>query len=304
MELRKRIRKVLSSIQNEILGKEEEIELLMVAFLAGGHILIEDLPGLGKTSVAKSMARSLGLTFRRIQGSSDLMPADILGVHIFNPSTREFELHEGPAFAQLVLFDEMNRTPPRTQSALLQVMAEHQITIDQKTYILKEPYFVIGTQNPLSSDGTYHLPDSQLDRFSLRISLGYPPREHEMRLLSGEDIPSTATDLSSEELVEARQLVRQVGADPRLMNYILDIAHETRNDGRLDHGISVRGTRELLALSQSRAWLKERDYITPDDIQILAPYALGHRILAPGIGSRSLQEEYIMNLLDAMPLPL
>ena len=296
-------RQFISEIEKEILGKSSEIEMVLIAFLAGGHVLLEDLPGMGKTSLAKIISKVFQLKFRRIQGSADLLPNDILGVNIFNAKTREFELREGPVFSEILLFDEMNRTPPRTQSALLQVMAEKSVTIDQSTYILDDPFFVLGTQNPSNSEGTYRLPDSQMDRFSLRLTLGYPDYCFEQRILTRQKLNPVTKSFSREQIKELQSLVEEVHVDGKIIKYILDLIHKTRSDRRLIHGISVRGSQELHRLCKARAVFHNRDYVIPEDVKVLSPFALSHRILSYQFENRIAQENYIYELLESISIP-
>ena len=277
--------------------------MVLIAFLAGGHVLLEDLPGMGKTSLAKIISKVFQLKFRRIQGSADLLPNDILGVNIFNAKTREFELREGPVFSEILLFDEMNRTPPRTQSALLQVMAEKSVTIDQSTYILDDPFFVLGTQNPSNSEGTYRLPDSQMDRFSLRLTLGYPDYCFEQRILTRQKLNPVTKSFSREQIKELQSLVEEVHVDGKIIKYILDLIHKTRSDRRLIHGISVRGSQELHRLCKARAVFHNRDYVIPEDVKVLSPFALSHRILSYQFENRIAQENYIYELLESISIP-
>jgi len=296
-------RQFISEIEKQILGKSSEIEMVLIAFLAGGHVLLEDLPGMGKTSLAKIISKVFQLKFRRIQGSSDLLPNDILGVNIFNAKTREFELREGPVFSEILLFDEMNRTPPRTQSALLQVMAEQSVTIDQSTYLLKDPFFVVGTQNPSNSDGTYRLPDSQMDRFSLRLTLGYPDYDFEKQILTRQELNPITNSFSRDQIIQLQSLVEGIHVDEKIIKYILDIVHETRSDRRLIHGVSVRGSQELHRLCRARALFHSRDYVIPEDVKVLAPFTLSHRILSYQFEERLAQENYICELLESIPIP-
>ena len=293
----------ISEIEKVILGKSLEIQLILIAFIAGGHVLLEDLPGMGKTSLAKMISKVFQLKFRRIQGSADLLPNDILGVNIFNTKTREFELREGPVFSEILLFDEMNRTPPRTQSALLQVMAEQSVTIDQATYVLNDPFFVLGTQNPINSDGTYRLPDSQMDRFSLRLTLGYPNYAFEKQILTRQRSNPTIKSFSKQEVIKLQSLVDKVYVDDKILNYILDLIHKTRSDKRLINGISVRGSQELHRLCQARAVFHNRDYVIPEDVKVLAPYVLSHRILSYQFEEREAQENYVHELLESVSIP-
>jgi len=299
------IQKVLEAIESQIVGKRQEIELLLTAFFGKGHVLLEDLPGMGKTSLAKALANCFELDFKRVQGSTDLLPSDILGVNIFNPKSHEFEFHQGPVFTEILLFDEMNRTPPKTQSALLQVMAEYQVTIDQSTFELKQPFFVLGTQNPSSSDGTYRLPDSQLDRFSLRLSLGYPEEEFERLILQGKLGSSKGSGvLRREQIQEIQSQIAKVQVDDKIIDYVLALVMRTRKDSRLIHGVSVRGSQEMIQMSRSKAFLEGRDYVIPEDIKSLAPYVFSHRILSYEFQDRLAQEAYIEELLDQVPVLL
>lgn len=297
------IQTIIKEIGYEIVGKEEEISLILIAFFARGHVLIEDLPGLGKTSLAKAISKVVHLDFNRIQGSTDLLPSDIVGVNIFNPSESSFELHKGPIFTQVLLFDEMNRTPPKTQSALLQVMAENQVTIDQETYDVKTPFFVIGTQNPVSSDGTYRLPDSQLDRFSVRLSLGYPQKAQEKNIILGQLQEHTYNHISLEDILEIQLLADKVHVDPSIVDYLLEIVEITREDNSLSHGISVRGSIEMIKLAKVRALFENRDFVIPEDIKKLAPNVLAHRILSLQLVDREAQENYIKSILEQVSIP-
>ena len=303
-EYAKRLAVLSSKIEELIVGKQKEIRLILVAFFARGHVLIEDMPGMGKTSLAKAMAQVFDLNFQRIQGSTDLLPSDILGVNIFNPKTNEFEFREGPVFSEILLFDEMNRTPPKTQSALLQVMAEKQVTIDQMTLSLDPPFFVIGTQNPASSEGTYKLPDSQLDRFSIRLSLGYPGVEFEKRILMGEIQNISSLGLAREEILKLQDEADKVFVKEEIIDYVLELVEQTRNDGRLIHGVSVRGSQEIIALGRVLAMFEGRDYVVPEDIKFLAPYVFSHRLLSYELADRVSQERYIQKLLDETRIPM
>lgn len=290
-------------IEKYIFGKSSQIELILIAFLAKGHVLLEDLPGMGKTSLAKVLSQVFDLKFRRVQGSADLLPSDILGVNIFNPRTREFELNEGPIFTEILLFDEMNRTPPKTQSALLQVMAEQTVTIDQTTYSLSSPFFVIGTQNFEGSCGTYDLPDSQLDRFSIRLSLGYPEIEFEKQILMRSVENINRQQFSREQILELQNQVASIYVDEKIIDYILEIISRTRVDERLLHGVSVRGSQELYRLCQARAVFNNRDHVIPEDVKFLAPYVLSHRISSVNLRDKVDQENYIVNLLKTVAIP-
>ncbi|MCJ8347338.1 MoxR family ATPase, partial [bacterium] len=238
-----------------------------------------------------------------IQGSTDLLPSDIVGVNIYNPSKSNFEFHHGPIFTQVLLFDEMNRTPPKTQSALLQVMAENQVTIDQDTYDVKSPFFVIGTQNPVSSDGTYRLPDSQLDRFSIRLSLGYPDKEQEKKIILGQFNQQNYNQISLAEILEIQSLADKIHVESSIVDYLLNIVEITRKDNSLSHGISVRGSIEMIKLAKVRAIFQNRDFVIPEDIKELAPYVLAHRILSLKLVDRLAQENYIRSVLEQVLIP-
>jgi MoxR-like ATPase len=296
--------KLIAQIEKQVFGKTREIRLLLTALFSGGHVLIEDLPGMGKTLLAQTLAKCCQLDFQRIQGSSDLLPADILGVNIYRQDKEGFEFHRGPVFTEVLLFDEMNRTPPKTQSALLQVMAEHEVTVDRQTYHLGDFFFVLGTQNPSISEGTYRLPDSQLDRFSLRLAIGYPEQEQEKRILLGEQEAAIESILGKQELLEIQKQVSKVKIEPRLVDYIIALAKATREDSSLTHGVSVRGTQELCRLSQCWAMLEGRDYVIPSDIRTLAPYVYSHRLQGHRVATREQQEEAVFDILSRVPSPV
>jgi len=298
------IQAVIQEIEREILGKSREIEFVLIAFFSQGHVLIEDLPGMGKTSLAKAISNAFQLDFQRVQGSTDLLPSDIIGVSIFNPKTQEFSFQEGPVFTEILLFDEMNRTPPKTQSALLQVMAEQLVTVDQQTYELKDPFFVIGTQNPSSSEGTYKLPESQLDRFSMRLSLGYPQRDFEKNILLKKENQGVCSSFSRDEILSLQKQAQEVHLDEKLIDYILSLVELTRSDPRLIHGISVRGSQELVRLAKTRAYFEGRDFIIPEDIKSLAPYVWSHRIQSLDLPDRVSQEEYILSVMNQISIPI
>lgn len=298
------IQSVIKEVEQEILGKEREIELVLIALLSGGHILIEDLPGMGKTSLAKAIAGVFQLDFQRVQGSTDLLPSDIIGVSIFNPKSQDFSFKPGPIFTEILLFDEMNRTPPKTQSALLQVMAEQAVTVDQQTYALKGPFFVIGTQNPSTSEGTYKLPESQLDRFSMRISLGYPEQSFEKKILMKFQKSTVRQRHTREEIRSIQNQITQVQVDEKIIDYVLNLVDLTRNDPRLIHGISIRGSQELIQLAKTKAYFEGRDFVIPEDIKLLAPATCAHRIQAFDLVDRLAQEEYILGILSKVKVPL
>ena len=266
-----------------VLGKTREVQLAFVALLCDGHLLIEDLPGLGKTTLAHALAATLGLGFQRVQFTSDLLPADILGVSIFDTQSRRFEFHPGPVFANVLLADEINRAPPRTQSALLEAMAEHQVTVDGTTHRLPEPFLVIATQNPVDLSGTYPLPDSQLDRFLLRLSLGYPDPAAERALLAGEDrrelIARATPVLGDEDVVRLRRAVAGVHASPALIDYVQALLARSRHAPGVRVGLSPRAGIALLRAARAHALLQGRDHATPADVQALFGAVAAHRLV-------------------------
>ncbi|MEZ0472548.1 AAA family ATPase [Luteimonas salinilitoris] len=266
-----------------LLGKAQEVRLAFVALLSDGHLLIEDLPGLGKTTLAHALAATLGLGFQRVQFTSDLLPSDIVGVSVYDAQARKFEFHPGPVFAHVLLADEINRAPPRTQSALLEAMAEHQVSIDGNTHQLPEPFFVIATQNPLDLAGTYPLPDSQLDRFLLRLSLGYPGRDAERALLSGSDrrglIAQAQPVLDAAQVVRLRRAARTVHASDALVDYVQALVERSRHHGGVRVGLSPRAGIALLQAARAYALLLGRRHVLPEDVQALFAAVAAHRLV-------------------------
>lgn len=289
-----------------LLGKQEAIRLSLACLLARGHLLIEDLPGVGKTTLAHTLARLLGLHYQRIQFTSDLLPADILGVSVFDREKQDFRFHPGPVFAQLVLADEINRATPKAQSALLEAMEEGQVTTEGETRPLPEPFFVVATQNPSHQVGTFPLPESQLDRFFMRVQIGYPPRQAERELLSGSDrramIAQQPVLLSPQRLGELQLRVEQVHVAGPLLDYCQDILDYTRNSPQFRHGLSPRAGLALLKGARAWALLQGRGQVLPEDLQAILPATVGHR-LQPA-GERSPQTDgLIRELLEAVPVP-
>jgi MoxR-like ATPase len=272
------------SIARAIFGKEDAIQLALITLLARGHLLIEDVPGVGKTTLAQALAKSFHCSFQRIQFTSDLLPSDVLGVSVYNPENREFEFRPGPIFANVVLADEINRTTPRTQSALLEAMNEAQVSMDGKTQPLPQPFFVIATQNPVEHHGTYPLPESQLDRFLMRIKMGYPSHETEREILRkriGEDpIQSLGPVADLSEVLAMQEAVSHIKVDSSLHDYALEIVNRTRKVEQLALGVSPRGTLMLQRAAQARAFLDGRDYCLPDDFKQLAVPVFAHRVVA------------------------
>ena len=276
-------KKILANVEKVVVGKRQEILLALVAYFAEGHILLEDVPGVAKTMLARAIARSVGATFKRVQCTPDLLPTDVTGASIFNPKTTQFEFRAGPIFAQIVLADEINRATPRTQAALLEAMAERRVSVDGTTYDLKPPFIVIATQNPVDHEGTFPLPEAQLDRFLIRLSLGYPAPEEEAAMLTRLQLKHPIDDLepvvTAEEMVECQQAVRSVRVDEKLCRYIVELIRHTRAHNDVLLGGSPRASLALHRASQAVAAIRGQDFITPDDVKRMAPAVLGHRII-------------------------
>jgi len=271
-----------SSLGSALRGKPEAVNLSLVCLLSGGHLLIEDVPGVGKTTLAQALARSVSCTFHRLQFTSDMLPSDVLGVTIYNAHTGAFEFKRGPIFANFLLADEINRTTPRTQSALLEAMNEQQVTIDGRSHPLPSPFMVIATQNPVEHHGTYPLPESQLDRFLMRLKIGYPEAESEREILRNPDssmAASLAAELSGEEVIELQNMVQRVTVEESLVDYMLAIVAKTRTHESLALGVSPRGSQALFRASQALALIEGRDYVIPHDIKRLAVPIFGHRVV-------------------------
>jgi MoxR-like ATPase len=275
--------RVSNNVQKVIIGKQNEIKLTLLALLCEGHLLIEDVPGVGKTMLARSIARSIGCTFRRIQFTPDMLPSDITGVSIYNQKTQEFEFRSGPVFAQIVLTDEINRATPKTQSALLEAMEERQVTVDGPTYGMARPFMVLATQNPIEYEGTFPLPEAQVDRFMMRIHLGYPLKTHETDMLTRQSDHHPIQDVdqvvSVEELVEAQKAVRTIYVDNLVKEYIVDLVNTTRDHPDIYLGASPRGSLALFSTARAWAAMEGRDFVVPDDIKLLAESTLAHRLI-------------------------
>jgi MoxR-like ATPase len=298
------------NIGQVVLGKDDVIRLIVVALLSGEHVLLEDVPGVGKTLVGKAMARSVSGEFRRIQFTPDLLPTDITGSSVFNTRTQEFSFNRGPIFANIVLADEINRATPRTQSALLEAMSERQVSIDGQTNPLPQPFMVIATQNPAEFEGTYPLPESQLDRFLLRIPVGYPAREIELQVLTshreGEPVEKLMPVLTCEQIVSLQNDVRHVNVEESINHYVLDIVEATRRCDDLHIGVSPRGALALYRASQALALVSGRNYVVPDDVKSLAVPVLAHRVISKGYlhgNQREAVEALIERLVGAIPVP-
>ena len=277
------LERLKDNLQGVIYGKSECIDVLIVSLLAGGCVLIEDVPGVGKTTVAKALAKSIDAKFRRVQFTPDLLPADILGSSIYNPVKGDFRFDPGPVFCNILLADEINRASPRTQSALLEAMNENQATIEGKRYPLPKPFMVVATENPIEFHGTYPLPEAQMDRFLVRLALGYPAAEVEVDILKShalsEPLDRIEPVLQLEQVQQIQQEVAGVHVDDGILEYIVEIVHATRRDNRLKLGLSTRGTLMMSRAARARAYFKKRDFVIPDDVLWLVPYVLPHRIL-------------------------
>jgi MoxR-like ATPase len=299
-----RVRKALARI---ILGKDEQITLALSCLLARGHLLIEDLPGLGKTMLAHSLAKTLGLGFRRIQFTSDLLPADIIGVSVFRQNSGEFEFQPGPIFSQLILADEVNRATPKAQSALLEAMEEYQVSVDGDTRPLPEPFFVVATQNPGDQIGTFPLPESQLDRFLMRIAMGYPNEASERELIAGEDrrlmLDDIAAATAPETLIELQKSVRKQNVSDPLIDYVQALVRHTRESADIDVGLSPRGAQALVAAARARSFIENHSGVYPDDIQAVFESVAGHRLKPAGSTRFRSPSELCQHVVDSVAIP-
>ncbi len=301
---------ILDELERAIVGKRDALELVLIAFLADGHVLLEDYPGLAKTLIARSFAQVTDLTFMRIQFTPDLMPSDVTGSSIFNQRSGDFEFRPGPIFTNLLLGDEINRAPPKTQAALLEAMQERQVTIEGQTNPLEPPFLVIATQNPIEYEGTYPLPEAQLDRFILRASVGYPERDDEWEILArrlerAEDEVELTQVVDSQTLLGMQRSVEQVFVSESVGRYMVDVVNATRESSRVQVGASPRGSLALLKLSRCRAAIDGRDFVTPDDVKAVAPPALSHRLmLRPELWVQRVRpEEVVVQALESVPTP-
>ena len=303
--------RLMANVGSVVLGKPEVIQRIVVALLADGHVLIEDVPGVGKTLLARALAASIDCSFRRLQFTPDLLPSDILGSSIYNASSGEFLFKPGPIFANVILADEVNRTTPRTQSALLEAMGDGQVSVEGKTYLLEPPFLVLATQNPYEFEGTYVLPESQLDRFMIRLRMGYPDRSEERSILSshrgGEPVEELRPVLTAEQVLQLQHAVREVRVDDAVADYLLDLVHATRESEDLHVGVSTRGALTLYRAAQSLAFVEGREFVVPDDIKALAVPVLAHRVVGKSFlqaGEFGAAESIIRDLVDRIRVPV
>jgi MoxR-like ATPase len=302
-------RPLIENVEQVIIGKRKAIELITVGLLSQGHVLIEDVPGVGKTMLARALAKSLGLSFSRVQFTPDMLPSDVTGVSIFNQKTREFEFRPGPIMAQIVLTDEINRATPKTQAALLEAMQELQVTVDGVTHPLPRPFLILATQNPIEYEGTFPLPEAQVDRFLMRVRLGYPDRADEITILSSQQYVHPLTQIEQvvdvDALRAAQEKLKDVYVDPLIKDYVVDVVAETRNHADIYLGASPRGSLALYRAGQAQAAMMGRDYVIPDDIKPLAAPTLAHRlIVSPSARLRDVTGEAVMaEILSTLPVP-
>ena len=301
---------VIDEISSAVIAEREFFEVVMTGVLGKGHVLLEDVPGTGKTLSAQSFATALGLSFSRIQFTPDLLPADVTGTNVFNERERDFEFNEGPVFANVVLADEINRAPPKTQAALLEAMSEEQVTVDGETHDLPQPFFVIATQNPVEQEGTFALPEAQVDRFMIKTSIGYPDAEGEVTLLQRRaardtQMPTVSQVVDADEVETLRTVPEDVRVDDDLLEYVARIARATRRDARIDVGVSPRGTQRLFEAARARAVLSGRSYVTPDDIKRVAEPTLAHRlVLTPDATVNEVEKSQVIStVLEEVPVP-
>jgi len=308
-EIQSFVSKLSANLEKVIVGKHQTLELVIIGLLCQGHLLIEDVPGVGKTMLARSLAKSLGCSFSRIQFTPDMLPTDVTGVSIFNQVTRQFEFRPGPLMSQIVLADEINRATPKTQSALLEAMEERQITVDGITHLLQEPFLVLATQNPIEYEGTFPLPEAQLDRFLMRIRLGYPSMAEEVRVMEIQQLRHPIRDLQAvipvEEVLRMQEAIKNIYVSPAVKRYIVELTRSTRDSADVYLGASPRGSLGLFRAGQARAAINGRDYVLPDDIKSLAEFVLAHRMVVnPAARLRNISaSQVVQEILNVLPVP-
>lgn len=306
-EFQEKTEQIVQAVSQVIIGKDREIRLVLAAFLAGGHVLLEDVPGLGKTMLVKTISRVLDLPFKRIQFTPDLLPSDLTGIHFYDQKQEEFVFRPGPLFANLVLADEINRATPRTQSALLEAMEEKQITVDGVTKTLSLPFMVLATQNPIETFGTFPLPEAQLDRFMIRLSLGYPQKEEEKRIVEADrfdPLSQVQPIITSDQIDQLIALPPTVAIHEEVMDYLLDITRMTRTEDNIQTGVSPRGSIALAKLARVMAAMEGRDYVLPEDIKYLAPYVLNHRVISRNRHTVASAQNLIDQIVSQVRVPL
>ena len=308
MNYQKKAIEIMDNVSKVIVGKEDVTKLVLTSLIAGGHVLLEDVPGTGKTMLAKTVAKSVDAQFSRIQFTPDLLPSDVTGINYYNQKAGEFVFRRGPVFSNILLADEINRATPRTQSALLECMEEHQVTVDSDTYRLEEPFLVIATQNPIETAGTYQLPEAQLDRFLMKICMGYPEKDGEIeilnRFLKARPLTSVESVCSKEEVLKMQQEAKEVYVHPSLMGYIVDIAAATRKHSSVAIGVSPRGTLTMVNAARAFAYIEGREYIVPEDIRILAEPVFAHRlVLRHGLTYQDNRNALMQTIMESVEVP-